>query len=252
MQEMISIVRPEDERWTVKKLAPLYEFLRNPNVQVITVFLKKTETLVGYSGDRDLFWRDYEPDDDSRFDSGDLNLADLFSDDNNEDEDEAVQTPDGDVDAYIDNVDLDDDGDEDEEEGEDEERSEGGGGNEEEGAENKQVQVPKKKVKKVPKPTRSQLIRKMMTEEANDFRNSELMVTNEVIQNKASDIFFFVKLKQMKIDRDNFFFNVLYGNLPGGYLASLNSLLTHVYSPMFYQPNVLPESKDAQYFNYFI
>lgn len=70
----------------------------------------------------------------------------------------------------------------------------------------------------------------------------QLIVMNDVIPNDSPDMFYFVKLRQVAVDRDNFFEDVLFGNIPGGYLTSLNSLMSYVLTPMFYTPHVLPES----------
>ncbi len=72
----------------------------------------------------------------------------------------------------------------------------------------------------------------------------QLIVVNDVVPNESPDLFYFIKLRPVVVDRENFFEEVLYGNMPGGYLASLNALMAYVLTPMFYQPGVLPESKN--------
>jgi len=185
MKELISIVRPDDLRWSTYTLAPLYQFIRRPEVEVVTSFFHKAEAK---KEEKKL----------------------LFADDANPDSDSLTKNRSGKV---VDGKSV-----------------------------TSFTSHSTTKVEGNPGGFRkSKGWARMSLNKGTD--GLSLIVINEVVPNHSPDLFYFIKLKPMILDKDNFFDNVVFGNVPGGHLTSLHSLLTFVYSPMFTLPGILPESE---------
>ena len=82
--------------------------------------------------------------------------------------------------------------------------------------------------------------------------DEKLMIVNDVVANDSPDLFFFVKVRPTVLNKDNFFTSCLFGNVPGGCLSSLQSLLAFVFTPVFYARDVLPESMTTSFYNLFV
>ncbi|CAL8125661.1 unnamed protein product [Orchesella dallaii] len=189
IKELISIVRPEDIRWTTYTLAPLYQFIRRSEVEVVTAFFHRAETK---KEEKKL----------------------LFADDANPDSDSLGKSKSKMADGK---------------------------------SVTSMTSQSTTKVEKSPGGFRkSKGWTRMSINRGTD--GLSLIVINDVVPNNSPDLFYFIKLKQIILDKDNFFDNVVFGNVPGGHLTSLHSLLTYVYSPMFTVPGILPESIQNEFY----
>ncbi|XP_035710852.1 uncharacterized protein LOC118436569 [Folsomia candida] len=209
MQSMISLVRSNDPRWTTWTLAPLYKFLRIANVEVATIFLRKFEA----KEDKKLAWAEEDDDEDLRRQTLPLDkrrssrvISTRYS---------THKKPVEDVSGSGSRTSI------------------------FSGVESGRVE----------KASVSRLSHVSKTHVPGGGGGGpktvdgyQLIVVNDVVPNHSPDMFYFVKLRPVMVDRDNFFEDVLFGNIPGGYLTSLHSLMSYVLTPMFYQNGVLPES----------
>lgn len=219
MKDLVSIVPSDDLRWTTYTLAPLYQFIRKPEIEIITCFFHKEEMKRGKEK-KEL----------------------LFADGGLGEDDELGM------------MGIDDEG-----------GSEGARGRGmKDGVSNTGTAKSAMSVSSNASPSGTEQTAKEIAKKENEERNlrnsrgwkrmslsrgsdgQSLIVLNDVVPNASVDLFYFVKLKPVALDKDNFFEYVMFGNVPGGHVAALHSLLSYVYAPMFQMPGVLPESKKIQ------
>lgn len=207
MRQLITLVPADDIRWTTYTLAPLHQFIRKPDVEVVTCFFHFEEAK---KEEKKLLFADSGLDDED-------NTSDPLYDQTKEnaERDSIGQTEEattrGSTTSLVDPDDI------------------------------KERARSKNQKRKSMETSNSKGWRKMSSSKGKDGKS--LIVLNTVVPNRSPDLFYFVKLRPILLDKDNFFENVLFGNIPGGQVSSLHSLLSYVYGPMFRMPGVLPESK---------
>lgn len=195
MKDLVTIVRADDFRWNTYSLAPLYQFIRRPDVEVVTAFFHKEEIK---REEKKLLFADNIEDDAESYDHKKAKAAASIAA-------KSVSSVTSSQSATVSTGKF------------------------------------KRKSKVFGQFRGSKGWAKMSM--TRDTDGLSLIVLNEVVPNSSVDMFYFVKLNRIILDKDNFFENTLFGNIPGGHVASLHSLLTYVFAPMFSIPGVLPESE---------
>jgi len=218
MKQLVCIVQADDSRWTQWNLAPLFRFIRNPGVTVVTIFFRKIETK---KEEKKLMWANEDEEE-----SANIAKRELLAEKRSSISLKKGKTQSNDSLSSLSTV------------------ADG-------------------RIVKGAKQRKGEFVVSKFLEYTNHFGvkivfsvgggnplrrpdvkdGERLVVVNEVLPNDSLDMFFFVKVKAVLLTKENFFEDCLFGNIPGGTISSLQGLMTHVFTPMFYQPNVLPESK---------